>query len=943
MSCCWAFAGVPGFQGLTTVGAADDKFGLSGPIEVYDDKDGSETIDTVQSRHFRLDARSAPNFGRSRSVYWFRLSKTNPGPGPGTLYLNIQNQWLDSIDVFVRSGEKDQFERYRAGAKGGTSDKAPGDLGPVFRLRFAPQETKTVFVRVQSGTAIRVPIFLLTEEAYRRERLDSFFVLGLFYGILGFLLIYNVFAWYILKQKAYIYYNLLLMSVCFFQLAWDDLVPHVSIFSAPDTLLHVFTSGFALARVWNLLFVSSFMDARDRYPIMYRLFDILTVIAVALFILYQVNFYMGNYLMVTFAPVLACVFTVTLGLMWYLGQTQARYLFLAHAPAPVFAAVLGGLLVGSVPYHSYVTHVAKLAYVWQWIFFSLALADRFSLMQRNFTNLLEGRVAERSAELLAANEGLQSEIRERKRTEESLIRAKAEAESATRAKTVFLANMSHEIRTPLNAILGMTDLMLDSDLAAHQRERTEIVRSAADKLLVLVNDALDFSKIEAGKMDLEEIDFDVRSILWDIEALFAERVRSKGLRWELSVRDDVPQFLRGDPGRLRQVLLNLVGNALKFTDEGEICIQAELRDRSADEVVLCFTVADTGIGIPPDKLNVVFERFSQVDSSTTRKYGGTGLGLAIASQLSKALGGEMRAESELGKGSLFHFTARFRPGRPVAPVFTSTAEPTGTSVSLRGMKVLLAEDNPFNQAVAVEVLRRQGCRVVVASTGGEAVEAFNTDRFDVVLMDVEMPEIDGFEATRMIRAKETSTRVPIIAQTAHAFAADRERCLAAGMDEHISKPINVNELVRLLGRFSVLRSRGREEGSGACTNTPAHGPSEADRKVFDMEALLDRLGGDLEAAREMADLFFSDLPELTANVGSAALERDWELLARHAHALKGASGNFGALGLAALATELETCAGVRGNCELQGLEQRLDLEIAALKEAVTKAGLWDLS
>ncbi len=486
-----------------------------------------------------------PNFGHTGSAYWIRLFEENPSSQPETFYLLIDNPWLDLVDFFVRSGGETNFERYRAGALVSSGDKAFGDRGPVLRLQFAPRETKTIFVRVQSKTSVRIPLYLLSENAYRRGKLETVSLLGVFYGILGFLIIYNVFAWSILKQSAYIYYILLLILICIFQLAWDGLIPRISVFSRPENLLHLFTSAFALARVCNILFVSSFMDARRKYPFMYRLLDILLVVSVALVILYLVNFYTGNYLMIAFAPILACALTAMLGLMWYTGETHARYLFLAHAPFPVVAIVVAGLLVGFVPYNPVLAQLFKAAYLWQGIFFSLALADKFAVMQRNFRNILETTVAERSAELVAANENLQLEIQERERTGEQLRQAKEAAESGARAKTEFLANMSHEIRTPLNAILGMIDLLLDSGLNQHQAERARVLKHAADILLALLNDVLDLSKIESGKLDLEEMDFDTRSVFSTTEAILAVKADDKNLALSFSTSDAVPHYLRG--------------------------------------------------------------------------------------------------------------------------------------------------------------------------------------------------------------------------------------------------------------------------------------------------------------------------------------------------------------------------------------------------------------
>jgi len=527
-------------------------------------------------------------------------------------------------------------------------------------------------------------------------------------------------------------------------------------------------------------------------------------------------------------------------------------------------------------------------------------------------------------ELLALNRGLEETGR--------LAREMADrAEALSTAKTDFLANMTHELRTPLNGILGMTGLVLETELKAEQREYLELVRSSAQALLSLVDDVLDFSKHEVGKLALDSCEFSLRSLLREVLRPLALRASASGLAFEITVAEEVPDLLMGDPLRLGQILRNLASNAVKFTGAGHVDVRIRTESIQDRHIVLAFSVADTGVGIPEEKQSLIFEPFTQADTSTTRKYGGTGLGLSIVSGLVELMDGRISVDSEPGHGSTFRFTVSLRlPGE--AP--ERAGRPVQRAHDDRTLRVLLADDNSVNQRLAARLLEREGHTVVIAASGQEALDQLHQSRFDLVLMDVQMPDLDGVQATRRIREMErgTGSRVPIVAMTAQAGASDRRRCLEAGMDGYVTKPVYVPELISILE--SVVTG-----GIPMNLELPAETTSvETQLGQLDEAVALSRVGGDEELLREVAELFLADYPHTLEEIRKAVAAGDASTLEHSAHSLKGSVSTFGAplAFQAALALEQQGRSGTLADSRagLQQLEKALAIlrpELEALQ------------
>ncbi|MCP4107678.1 MAG: response regulator [Desulfobacteraceae bacterium] len=533
--------------------------------------------------------------------------------------------------------------------------------------------------------------------------------------------------------------------------------------------------------------------------------------------------------------------------------------------------------------------------------------------------------------------------------------ARQTAVQADEAKSRFLANMSHEIRTPMNAIINMARFLADTKLDTEQKEYTDTILASSDILLSVINDIFDFSKIEAGKLDLEILDFNPRDMVGELARSFSSKADEKGLRLEYYIAPEIPEALRGDPARLRQILLNYINNAVKFTEKGEIEIHVSLKEKSDSYIMLYCSVTDTGVGIPEERMKLLFHPFSQADASTTRKHGGTGLGLAISKQLAEMMDGEAGVESKEGVGSTFWFTAvleksenKIETPKPESDDLKPDEKVSPGSDShfpVSDIRILLVEDNPVNQKVVRAIMENFGFFFDIANNGKQALKILEQNNYDLVLMDIQMPEMDGIEATEIIRDPGSKVRdhnIPIIAMTAHAMRGDRDHYIKAGMDDYISKPLNPDEVFaairNLLSGMGYLNRKSVSQDTSGTSSQAAR-----ENKVFNRDELLSRVGGNEKVCRDI----IKELPKYLLNeiikLKAFANENNAKMVEIQGHNIKGTAANFAARRLTDIAYEIEL-AGNKGELdETDSLIEKLEQEAKKLVSALNNSGLLENS
>lgn len=839
-----------------------DAYRMGLHLDFLEDPSGRLTVGDVASlpheARFTPARNPAPNLGYPDSVYWARFHLVNLDHQSANWYVKIRFYFINDVRLYVPTGDGPGFSEYRSGNLIPLDRRDIVSPYPVFKLSAPPGTEQTIYLRFRNKNPLFLPMALLSEDAFFHRHMMEYGFRGAFYAILLFMIAYNMSVFFMLREKSHGWFVIFLASLTlthgisegFCQLA-------VPSFHDWLTLKGVFVA-FGLQRAASLTFAASFLETRARTPRWHRVIVCLTAanvvvilsvpflpikaLGIASFGLSQVNF---------------LVFICISGLLCIERHRPAFYYLLAWLSTMANVAMMFLVRVGWIESRAWIENGYPLSVVLIAFLISLALVDRVNILKKE--------------------------------------------EDANQAKNIFLANMSHDIRTPMNAVIGLSRLALKKAATPELKRYLSHIHDSAHSLLGLLDDILDLARIESGKLRTETVAFDLDQVLKSAVDPVRIIAVEKGLNFCVNVAPETPRLLEGDPLRLRQVLFNLAGNAVKFTETGEVGIWVDPVETMQNQVRLRFNVRDTGIGIGAERQAELFAPFVQADSSTTRRYGGSGLGLSICNQLAAMMGGDISVESRPGRGSVFTFTAVFGTrADPAGTPLPFSPDPDDAPEQLRGMRVLLVEDNDINRMIAEETLTDAGCRVESVPDGPSALAAIGRTGFDLALMDIQMPEMDGYEVAARIR--DAGAALPIIALTARAMEDERRKCRDAGMNDHIGKPFDPEQLFAILKKWAPpdLQPPPAEQAD----------PAGRDVDSFPLSALhgidtargLKHADNNPRLYRRLLNRFHSDHADDLRILRDQFYKKD---AARIAHTLKSVSGNLGATTLAASAGKLE--------------------------------------
>ncbi len=876
--------------------------------------------------------REVINRGISRSAWWVELKAINPADQPVSWLIEATYPHTDYLDAYMIAADG-TVRSIRLGDRRPFSNRPIATESFVIPVETAARSTTRVLIRMvyQEVGLLDAHLRLWSPEEFSDWRELNGLVMGAYFGGMLFMLLYNLFIFCSTRMPEYFWYVVYMVATTAFGFANLGL-GHRYLYTESVPLteqLHILLMSATMGSL--IQFSRVFLKTHLHTPRLDRFFKLGVLVAAAGAALLLAGYKELTGYVLRGLGLYILIFPFLGAWIWYSGERRARFYTIAWLIAGLFFTFSLGRWFG-ISETSFLTIWGGRIGLWiEAVLFSLALADHINLLRKE----KEKARAREQVILVRTTEELEEQVQKRTR---DLEHARLRADEASAAKSAFLATMSHEIRTPMNGILGNAHLALNTTLTHQQREYLSRIRSSTRYLLEIINNILDFSKIEAGKLKVERIDFSLEAVIADLSSLFAAKARSNHLGFELLMAPGTPVQLTGDSLRLKQVLANLISNAVKFTDSGWVRLEIDPVTVADGKALLRFRVQDTGIGMTVEQQRTLFQAFTQADDSTTREYGGTGLGLTISQRLVKQMGGEITVSSEPGRGSAFSFSLWFEQAevaetaRMPAQSETATKEPLP---AFQPARILLVEDNPTNQQVARELLESVGLSVTIARDGLEAVEAVRLKRFELVLMDIQMPNMDGYQATAVIREDTRFRELPIIAMTAHALSADQKKCLDAGMNDHVGKPVEPMLLYRALARWLPVM--------------PAEVPASAtirDREELpdklpgiDLAIGLSRVGGNRRLFRKLLVEFHQDHHDAAEQLEKALRFGRVEQARRLAHTLKGVAGNLGAQELFRSVSQLETAleSGVASDAGREAFEAALSRLMAGLKRLTAMA------